>query len=123
MQTDIPITVMVISDSNFHNLCDQPEQYIERLQKVIKSRLGENTRIVTVSGRYGLSKSTQDIESFSVEDRNKTLFVQTVENNVNYFDELVIVSITNMDPFIEGVAESMITHHKNTVRYSYKRKE
>lgn len=123
MRADLPTTVMVISDSNFHNLCNLPEEYVSKLHKVIKNRLGENTRVVTVNGRYGLSKVNSDMTTYEVEDRNKTLFVQTIENNVNYFDELVIVSLTNTDPFIEGVADCMLNHHKNIVRYAYKRRE
>lgn len=123
MRADLPTTVMVISDSNFHNLCDQPDEYVAKLQKVIKSRLGENTKITTIAGRYGLTKTVNEFDTFDIEDRNKTLFVQTIENNVNYFDELVIVSLTDKDPFIEGVADCMLTHHKNIVRYAYKRRE
>ena len=122
MSTELTPTVLVICDSNFANLCVGPDEYVVRLREVIRKRVGGEVNIVTVSGRYGLSNVEAELPTIDVEDRNKTLFIQTVENHAPAFDELQIVSITDTDPFIEGVAESMSGLHKNITRYKYNRR-
>lgn len=122
MTTKLSTTVLVICDSNFQNLCDDPEEYVDRLIGVLKKLHGDDVSIKTVTGKYGFSKVTDLFEPLEVEDRNKTVFVQTIENNTGYFDLLLIVSLSNTDPYLEGVADCMFDHSKDIIRYSYKRK-
>ncbi len=122
MSTDLAKTVLVICDSNFVNLCDDPDAYMVRLRNVLRKRIGDNMNLVTVSGRYGMSNVDEELPTISVQDRNKTLFIQTVENAASSFDELQIVSTVDSDPFIEGVAESMSGLQKNITRYKYNRR-
>lgn len=121
--SDVELTVLVVSDSNFKNLCDNPLDYVNKLYQILNKRYSVPIKIITVSGKYGLSAIDQNIETLEVEDRNKTLFTQTVENHASLFDELQIVSLNTItDPFIEGVAETLSNLQKNITRYSYKRK-
>lgn len=115
-------TILVIADSNFKNLCDDPKSYIDKLYSVLKGRHDVPVSIVTVSGRYGLSDLDEGIGVLEVEDRNKTLFVQTIENAAANIDELQIVSLSESDPFIEGAAGMLSSLHKNITRYGYKRR-
>lgn len=117
------LTILIVSDSNFKNLCDDPTSYVEKLYGILNNRYKVPIKIITVSGRYGLSAIDSNIETLDVEDRNKTLFTQTIENHAAVFDELQIISLSNIvDPFIEGVADAMSALQKNITRYSYKRK-
>ena len=58
-----------------------------------------------------------------MEDKNKTFFIQSIENVANKFDELQIVSIAPNDPFIKGICEKMTDMHKNIAQYGYTRRK
>lgn len=112
------LIILLIADSNFKNLCSDPEEYVARLKKM----LGERGELYTVSGRFGLSEIDPSLRTIEVEDRNKTIFTQTLENSCGIFDQFVVVSLFEEDPFIVGAREVATNYNKTLTQYGYVRK-
>lgn len=117
------ITIMVVADSGFVNLCKDPQSYVATLKERINALYGNNVILSTVSGKYGIGHIDPTIISIEINDRNKTLFSQTLENSSMLFDELVAISIFEKDPFIETAREVVTTANKTFTHYRYPRKE
>jgi hypothetical protein len=114
--------ILVVADSNFVNLCKDPVEYVSLLkERVLIKRQGDAT-LYTVTGKYGISNIDKSIPTLDVEDRNKTLFSQTLENSVLFFDELMVISVNENDPFILAAKEVVTTASKTSTHYKYPRK-
>lgn len=121
--TTLPVSLLVIADSNFINICNDPNAYLEKLKNVVEQKRGkENVVLYTVPGKYGISSLDKEMDNIPVQDKNKTVFMQTLENMANMFDELLIVSIAEEDIFIKGAKEVMTTLNKSFTHYRYARK-
>lgn len=113
--------ILVVADSNFYTLCHLPAEYMSRLHKVLSERQSAYT-LMTVSGKYGLNSVDSTLTSLPVDDKNKTVFGQTLENLSGLFDELLVLSNTLGDPFINVAKETMGNAHKTITTYGYPRK-
>lgn len=115
--------ILLVADSNFVNLCKDPAAYISLLKtRIIEKRQGD-ALLYTVTGKYGVSNIDNTIPTLDINDRNKTLFSQTLENSTMLFDELMVISINEHDPFIIA-AQEVVTHaSKTSTKYGYERKE
>lgn len=114
--------ILVVADSNFVNLCKDPVEYISLLKaRVFEKRQGDAV-LYTVTGKYGISNIDSTIRTLDVEDRNKTLFSQTLENSTMLFDELMVISVNENDPFILAAKEVVTTASKTSTHYKYPRK-
>lgn len=114
--------VLLVADSNFINLCNDPAAYVERLKKTIAARTEGNVQIITVSGRYGLSNVDSTIRVIEVDDKNKTLFGQHLENISMFFDELLVVTISPSDSYMLVAKEVVTNACKTFTQYGYQRK-
>ncbi|BAW98412.1 phage protein [Vibrio phage pTD1] len=114
--------ILVICDSGFGNLCSTPLSYIERLKTIIGERTNNDYALHTVSGKYGLGDLDESITVMEIEDRNKTSFVQTIENMAHLTSELIIISIVDHDPHIEALASALSERCITIRRYKYQRK-
>lgn len=116
-------TILVVADSNFTNLCQDPQGYVKRLKERVAELRAGNTFLYTVSGRYGLSNVDGSLPVIEVNDRNKTLFSQTLENSSMFFDELMAISIAvENDQFIKSAREVVTSANKTFTHYKYPRK-
>lgn len=115
-------TILVVADSNFNNLCQDPQGYVRRLKERVAELRSGNTHLYTVSGRYGLSNVDASLPVIEVNDRNKTLFSQTLENSSMFFDELMAISIAEEDQFIKSAREVVTSANKTFTHYKYPRK-
>lgn len=113
--------ILVVADSNFINLCKDPASYLARLRTILGQR-STNVTIMTVSGRYGVSTIDETFKALSVDDKNKTVFGQTLENVAGMVDELLAVSNVSGDPFISAAKEVLGNAHKTITTYKYERK-
>lgn len=114
--------ILVVADSNFVNLCKDPVEYVNLLkERVVTNRKGD-ALLYTVTGKYGISNIDKSIPTLDVEDRNKTLFSQTLENSTMLFDELMVISVNENDPFILAAKEVVTTASKTSTHYKYPRK-
>lgn len=114
--------ILIVADSNFVNLCKDPVEYVSLLkERVLVARNGDAS-LYTVTGKYGISNIDATIPTLDVVDRNKTLFSQTLENSTMMFDELLVISVNDNDPFIIA-AQEVVTHaSKTSTKYGYERK-
>lgn len=121
--TTLPTTLLVIADSNFANLCKDPDNYLEKLKTVVNEHRDQEVVLYTVPGKYGISSLDKDIQTVpGVTDKNKTVFMQTLENNAVLYDELIVISIANEDNYINGAKEVMTQLNKSITHYRYNRK-
>jgi hypothetical protein len=114
-------TVLIMADSNFVNLCVDPSEYMARLKKLISEK-GDSTSFFTITGRYGVQTTDQALIQIPVDDRNKTIFSQTLENSAMVFDELIVISIMPTDPFLCAAREVLTNANKTITQYRYQRK-
>lgn len=114
--------ILVVADSNFINLCKDPHGYVQLLKTRVSTLFDNNACIYTVSGKYGIANIDDTIPVIDVNDRNKTLFSQTLENSSMFFDQLMAISTVERDPYIESAKEVMTTANKTFTQYGYPRK-
>lgn len=115
--------ILVVADSGFANLCDDPNAYVLRLKKILGERALDKLTIMTVSGRYGIGLLAEDIKVVEVDDKNKTMFSQTLENVSGIFDELLAITNTSQDNFINAAKEVMGNASKTITTFGYPRKK
>lgn len=120
--TPIASIILVVADSNFANLCKDPVEYVSLLKERVLSKRQGDAMLYTVTGKYGISNIDKTIPTLDVEDRNKTLFSQTLENSTMLFDELMVISVHENDPYILAAKEVVTTASKTSTHYKYPRK-
>lgn len=113
--------ILLLADSNFINVCVDAIAYVKLLRERLAQR-GDHAKVYTVSGRYGLSQVDASIPVISVDDRNKTIFSQTLENSSMLFSEMIAVSIVPTDPYIHVARDVLTKANKNITQYRYQRK-
>lgn len=111
--------ILVVVDSGFANLCEDPSAYVTRLKDILGKRSLDKLTIMTVSGRYGLSSVAEDIKAVDVDDKNKTMFSQTLENVSGIFDELLVITNSSNDNFIQAAREVMGNASKTITTFGY----
>jgi len=114
--------VLVVADSNFVNLCKDPAEYVTRLKKVLGERANGSVTVMTVSGKYGLGNVDETLGIIPVDDKNKTVFGQTLENMCTVFDELLAVTNSTNDSFISTAKEVVGNASKTITTFGYPRK-
>lgn len=114
--------ILVVADSNFINLCKNPHDYVKLLKERVANLYENNATIHTVSGKYGIANIDSSIPVVDINDRNKTLFSQTLENSSMFFDELLAISTVDKDPYIESAREVVTLSNKTFTHYRYPRK-
>lgn len=120
---EVPATIiLVVADSNFINLCREPHVYVQTLKAKVAEMHKGTAVIHTVSGKYGIGNIDASIPMVDVNDRNKTLFSQTLENASMFFDELMAISTVDKDPYIESAREVVTSGNKTFTHYRYPRK-
>lgn len=109
--------ILLVVDSGFYRLCTNPEGYITQLKFLITDNNKGDFNLKTVTGRFGVKDS--EIEALEIEERNKTVFVQTIENLSFQCDELVVVSIASADPYLDSLINALTAKHTCIRRYKY----
>lgn len=114
--------ILVVVDGNFSKQCNEPDAYVTRLKKILGERTTDTITIMTVSGNYGLGGVDSGIKAVAVDDKNKTLFGQTLENISSIFDELLAITNTLHDPYINAAKDVMGNAGKTITTFGYQRK-
>lgn len=117
-----PTSLLVIADSNFVNICSDASAYVNKLKENLAKRRANGVSLVTVPGKYGIANIDSSIPELDVDDKNKTSFVQTLENVSLLFDEMIVVSVADNDNYIVGAKETMTSLNKCFTHYRYARK-
>lgn len=116
------INILVVVESNFINLCKDPQEYVSAFKNKVTSNTESKAALFTVTGRYGLTNVDSSIPAIEVQDKNKTMFRQVLENNACLFDQVVVITSVPNDPYIESAREVALGASKTFTRYGYPRK-
>lgn len=114
--------ILVVADSNFINLCRDPANYVSTLKQRVAEKRGGNAVLHTITGKYGLTNVDPSLPFLDITDRNKTLFGQTLENSALLFDELMLITINEKDPYMNSAQEVATQLSKTSTKYGYPRK-
>lgn len=122
---EFPYHILVVADSNFDNVCDKSAEYVKKLNAALTKRVGDNLKLMTVSGRYGLEQYPDTFQVKEADVKNKTNFIFSIENmaKADEFDELLILSIVDGDPYLNGLRTKITECGKTISHYGYTRKQ
>lgn len=112
-------SVLVVAEPDFLTKGKDTEAYLEKLTNFLTKRAGESKfRPVTVSGNYGV-----DIDvKIEVDDRNKTSFAKSLEDRLLQFDDIVLITNFEKDPFIDVLRNLANDLSKPFTFYNYETK-
>jgi len=125
MEMSSSSVVLIVADTNFHNLCKDPAEYMTRLKAALAARADKMSTAIslfTISGRFGLTKVDPEFAVIEIDDKNKTAFGQALENASILFEELVTITNTPDDPYMSMVREVATNTSKTMTHYRYERK-
>lgn len=109
-------SVLVIVEPDFLPKCNNGEVYVEKLNGFLKTRAGESRyRRVSVSGNYGLP----GWEHLEVDDRNKTSFIKSLDDHLTQFNEIVIITNFEKEPYIDSLSNRAAELSKTLTIYGY----
>lgn len=115
------IVVLVITDGIFGNQCEDSAAYVKRLKEVIGKNRNRIVSLTSVVGSRGISDIDSTIPTLDLDTKNKTQFVQSLENNISLFDELLIIREAD-DLFLSGARQAVTELNKPLCVYGYPRK-
>jgi len=115
------VVTLVITDGVFGNHCDDATAYVTRLKEKLATNVSRSVSLVSVSGNRGICDTDSTITSLDLDTKNKTQFVQSLENNVHLFDEILIIRHVD-DVFLSGVRVAATELNKPFFMYGYTRK-
>lgn len=121
--TEQRINILVVVESNFINLCRNPQDYVNNFKDKVSAKNDNKASLFTVSGKYGLTNIDKTIPAIEVMDKNKTMFRQMLENSSTLFDAVVVITSVANDPYIESAREVATNTNKTFTQYGYPRKE
>lgn len=116
------VVMLVITDGVFGNQCTDSSSYVAKLKDVLSNKETHNVQLVSVSGNRGISDIDSSIPALDLDTKNKTQFVQSLENNVGQFDELLIIKDAD-DLFLSGARQAVTELNKPIRTYGYTRKQ
>lgn len=110
-------SVLVIAEPDFVPACNDSEAYLEKLTKFLTTRSSDsNLRRVTVTGRFNVPGVGISID---VDDRNKTAFVKSLDDHLNQFNEIVVITNFEKDAFLEALCTRVSETSKSLTIYGY----
>lgn len=110
---------LILCDTNFNNVCEDPIGYLTKLEKVIKSNYGENSTLNTITGKRGLTAVDYEIDSLEIFEKNKTVFKESFEEHMNKFDYLILLTLKE-DQYLGAISDLCSEYRKTIIRYKYK---
>jgi len=120
-QEEITVITLIITDGIFGNQCADCADYVQRLKTVLGNKPGRVSKLVSVVGSRGICDLDNTIEALDLDTKNKTQFVQSLENNITLFDEILIIKDAD-DLFLSGARQIATELSKPLYTYGYPRK-
>lgn len=109
-------SVLVIAEPDFLNKGKDCEAYREKLMAFLEKRSGESSlRVLSISGNYGLPMDN----IIEVDDRNKTAFVRSLDQELVQFNEIVIITNFEKDAYIDSLSSRAAELSKTLTIYGY----
>lgn len=109
-------SVLVVAEPDFNHTVKDQETYFTKLGAWLEKRSGDrNLRQVSVSGNYGVGVEA----TIDVDDKNKTSFLKSLDDHLNQFDEIVIITNFEKEMFIDSLANRLTEISKPFTIYGY----
>lgn len=115
------VVTLVITDGIFGNQCDDAAAYVVRLKEVMARNKHRDVSLVSVCGSRGICDIDPTVTEIELDTKNKTQFIQSLENNVGLFDEILIIKLAD-DMFLTGARQAATELNKPLFTYGYNRK-
>jgi len=115
------VVTLVITDGIFGNQCDDASAYVVRLKEVMARNKNRDVSLVSVCGNRGICDIDPTVTEIELDTKNKTQFIQSLENNVGLFDEILIIKLVD-DMFLNGARQAATELNKPLFTYGYNRK-
>ena len=113
--------VLLICDSDFKFKVKDYEKYCTKLKEFLKNKNDQKEIILNaVKGKYCFDDK---ISLIDIDDKNKTSFVKTINDYLNKFDEVVIITNYLHEPFLESLRTQLNEENKATTIFSYETRE
>lgn len=110
-------SVLVICEPDFSHRAKDCDGYLAKLEGFLTKRAGDRKyRPVTVSGNYGIGPLETKID---IDDRNKTSFIRSMDDSLLQFDEIVIITNFESDPYIDSLSNRAAELSKSFTIYGY----
>lgn len=116
------VRTLVITDGIFANQCDDSKAYLVRLKEVFAKNTHQVTEFLSIAGSHGISDIDDSFPELEVDMRNKTVFMQSLQNIIDKFDAMLIIRNVE-DAYISGARQMMTENSKRLYTYGYVRKE
>lgn len=116
------VVTLVITDGVFGNQCVDSAAYVKKLKENMANSTTRDITLVSVTGNRGISDLDNTITALDLDTKNKTQFVQSLENNSHLFDEILIIRHVD-DTFLSGTRIAATELNKPFFMYGYNRKE
>jgi hypothetical protein len=113
-------SVLIIGESDFLRYCNDVDVYMGKLDKYLLTRAGDsNLRKVSVTGKFNIPGIEINLE---VDDRNKTAFIKSLDDHLNQFNEVVIITNFERDYYLEALTSRLDELSKSFTVYGYETK-
>lgn len=109
-------SVLIVAEPDFLNKGKDTDAYLSKLSMILTKRAGDSVfRPVTITGNYGLSMDVK----IEVDDRNKTAFSKSLEDHLVQFDDIVLITNFEKDPFLDVLSTRASELSKPVTVYNY----
>lgn len=109
-------SVLVVVEPEFLAKSKDADAYVEKLNKFLTTRAGDSRfRNVSVTGNYGIP----GCEHLEVDDRNKTSFIKSLDDHLTQFDEIVVITNFEKEPYIDALSNRVGELSKSLTIYGY----
>lgn len=111
--------VLIISDHGFEHRIHNLKEYSQKLLEfIVKRTKGKSLSFKTVSGKYMFYPNC-GIPTIEIEDRTKTVFTNSIIDNLGKIDEIIIITNHPDEPFLESLQNKIGEVKKSLTIYSY----
>lgn len=113
--------LLIITDGVFEKQCVDAKQYVSDLKYKLALNALRDIEVFSITTSRGISDIDPSIPVLDLDAKNKTLFVQSLENASLLFDEMLIIK-NNDDPFVSSAYQCVTSLGKAIYVYGYARK-
>lgn len=110
--------ILIVTDNHFSNQCSDVVGYTNKLKEVLKKQ-NPGVKLVSYSGKLGLSGIDPEFADIGLDDSNKTTIRNSIINSSLLFDECIIISRSPNHVILAGVAEAVTELNRPLLSYSY----
>lgn len=112
---------LVITDGVFEKQCTDAKQYVSDLKAKLALSTTRDIEVVSITTNRGICDLDVTIPALDMDAKNKTTFVQSLENSALLFDEMLIIKNSD-DPFLSSAYQCVTSLGKPIYVYGYVRK-